>query len=253
MSSFVKGVHGHKMKYKYELHCHTSEGSTCAKISASQMADFYKSAGYTGIVITDHFFNGNTTVPKDLEWEERVDRYCMGYENAKRRGDEIGLDVFFGWEFKGDFVTLGLDKDWLKNHRDLDLLEPVEYFRTVHEDGGYIIHVHPFRESKFTKVLRLYPREVDAMETINAVNTDFQNQISEYIATRYNITKVCGTDNHVGLREKIAAMLLDTRVTDIGGLIDEIKNNRYEVKEYSVTDTDGKIDLEEYDPFCDVS
>ncbi|MBQ7574457.1 MAG: histidinol phosphatase [Clostridia bacterium] len=238
------------MKYKYELHCHTSEGSRCAKINASQMADFYKLAGYTGIVITDHFFNGNTTVSKTLDWEDRVDLYCVGYENAKRRGDEIGLDVFFGWEFGGDFLTLGLDKKWLKNHRDLDLLKPAEYFKVIHEGGGYIIHAHPFRESLYTKSLRIFPREVDAMETINAVNTDFQNQISEYIATRYNVTKVCGTDNHVGLMEKLTALLLDKRVTDISELIDEIKNNRHEVKEYIVADTDGKVELEEYDPFA---
>ena len=56
--------------YKYELHCHTSESSRCGQTSASDMADFYKKAGYTGLVITDHFLNGNTTVPKDLPWEE---------------------------------------------------------------------------------------------------------------------------------------------------------------------------------------
>ncbi len=240
-------------KYKYELHCHTSEGSRCAKISASQMADFYKSAGYTGLVITDHFFNGNTTVPKALDWEERVELYCKGYENAKRRGGEIGLDVFFGWEFGGDFVTIGLDKEWLKNHPDLDLLKPAEYFKTVHDAGGYIIHAHPFRESPYTKVLRIFPREVDAMETVNAVNTDFENQISEYIATRYNVTKVCGTDNHVGLTKRLAAILLSTRVKDINGLIGEIKNNRHEVKEYTVSGTDENPELKEYDPFYGVN
>lgn len=235
--------------YKYELHCHTSESSRCAKISAAEMVDFYKKAGYTGLVITDHFLNGNTTVPKNLEWEERIDLYCKGYEEAKKQGDKVGLDVFFGWEFSGDFVTLGLDKEWLKAHKDLDILKNADYFETVHKDGGYIIHAHPFRESPYTKVLRIFPREVDAMETINAVNTDFQNSISEYLATQYGVTKVCGTDNHIGFREKLASLELDFRAKDLSELIEAIKNNKHIVKEYSVTEEDGKILLTEYDPF----
>ena len=58
------------------------------------MAVKYKEEGYTGIIVTDHFFNGNTTVPRDLPWEERVELFCKGYENAKAKGDEIGLDVY---------------------------------------------------------------------------------------------------------------------------------------------------------------
>ena len=237
------------MNYKYELHCHTSESSRCAKISAAEMVDFYKKAGYTGLIVTDHFLNGNTTVPKDLEWEERIELYCRGYEEAKKHGDEIGFDVFFGWEFGGDFVTLGLDKLWLKAHRDLDLLKPNDYFETIHKDGGYIIHAHPFRESPYTKVLRVFPREVDAMETINAVNTDFQNTISEYIATQYNVTKVCGSDNHVGFMPKLASLEIDFRAKDIDELIDAIRKKQHLVKEYTVNEVEGKIILTEYNPF----
>lgn len=99
---------------------HTSEASDCAECTAVQMADKYKAEGYTGIIITDHFFNGNSSVPHDLPWEERVELYCKGYEHAKARGDEIGLDVFFGIEFGdggSDYLIYGLDKQWLKRTR----------------------------------------------------------------------------------------------------------------------------------------
>ncbi len=85
--------------YKYETHMHTMEASACAHSGGADMADKYKAEGYTGIIVTDHFFNGNSSVPRNLPWEERVDLYCKGYENAKKRGDEIGLDVFFGFEY----------------------------------------------------------------------------------------------------------------------------------------------------------
>ena len=168
--------------YKYELHCHTAEGSRCASSTAAEMAEFYYWLGYTGIVITDHFFNGNCTVPKDLPWRERVALYCRGYENAKEYGDRVGLDVFFGWEFSGDFVTLGLSPQWLAEHEDLDKLTAFEYFETIHRDGGYIIHAHPFREASYIACIRLFPRHVHGVEIYNGCRTEFENKMAEQYA-----------------------------------------------------------------------
>ena len=43
-------------RYVYETHMHTSEASACAGSTGTQMARAYKAAGYTGIIVTDHFF-----------------------------------------------------------------------------------------------------------------------------------------------------------------------------------------------------
>lgn len=234
--------------YKYELHCHTSEGSKCAKTSARDMVDFYKKAGYTGIIITDHFFNGNTTVPKDLEWEERIELYCKGYENAKKRGDEIGLDVFWGWEFDGDFVTLGLDKEWLKRNKNLDLLPGIEYLDYIRSQDGYLIHAHPVRVRPHIRTINVSPMKVDAIEVINAANRDFENKMADYIATQYGITKVCGSDNHEGLKEKLASLELDFKVGSLEELISALKENKHVIKEYDVSEVDGEILLKEHIP-----
>lgn len=234
--------------YKYELHCHTSEGSKCAKTPASDMVDFYKRCGYQGIVITDHFFNGNCAVPRELPWKERVRLYCKGYENAKKRGDEIGVDVFFGWEFGGDFVTLGLSPEWLESHENLDKLGEYEYFEEIHNAGGYIIHAHPFRESPYTKLLRVFPREVDAIETINAVNNDFQNSVADYIADKYKVTKAAGSDKHSDALTKIAAVELDFRINSLKELTEVMKKNIHTVKQYDTLEKNGNIVLKEHIP-----
>ena len=70
------------MGYKYETHMHTSEGSACGKSTAAEMVRSYKEQGYTGIFVTDHFFNGNCAVDRSLNWEEKIDLFCRGYENA---------------------------------------------------------------------------------------------------------------------------------------------------------------------------
>ena len=78
-------------RYVYETHMHTSEASACAGSTGTQMARAYKAAGYTGIIVTDHFFYGNTSVDRSLPWEEWVRRFCLGYEHAKAEGGRIGL------------------------------------------------------------------------------------------------------------------------------------------------------------------
>lgn len=197
----------------YETHCHTSEGSLCGKASGKEMAEFYKSMGLTGIVITDHFFNGNCAVPKELLWKERVELFCKGYESAKKRGDEIGLDVFFGWECSfngGDILTYGLKKEWLLDHEDCDKLEPNDYFDLVHKSGGYVIHAHPFRERSYIKCIQLWPREVDAVEVYNAANSEFENDIAVKYADHYELPYCAGSDNHkVGINQDYGYVELD--------------------------------------------
>ena len=86
------------MPFLYETHMHTCQASACGKCTGKEHARFYKEQGYTGIIMTDHFFGGNTAIDRKLPWEERIDLFWRGYEDAKEEGDRIGLDVFFGLE-----------------------------------------------------------------------------------------------------------------------------------------------------------
>ena len=67
------------MAYQYELHMHSREASLCGKGSIHDMIRRYADLGYTGAVITDHFFRGNTCIDRDLPWEAFVDGYSRGY------------------------------------------------------------------------------------------------------------------------------------------------------------------------------
>ena len=42
--------------YKYETHLHTSPVSVCARVEVRETLEFYKSLGYDGVFITNHFF-----------------------------------------------------------------------------------------------------------------------------------------------------------------------------------------------------
>ena len=42
------------MKFKTDLHIHTSDVSKCAHISTDEVVEFYIKKGYSTIVITNH-------------------------------------------------------------------------------------------------------------------------------------------------------------------------------------------------------
>lgn len=85
-----------RYKYFYDTHVHTSEASACAKNTGAEMARAAKAAGYTGIIITDHAWNGNTCIDPSLPWETWVEAFCKGYENAKKEGKKSAFPFSSG-------------------------------------------------------------------------------------------------------------------------------------------------------------
>ena len=186
--------------YRYETHLHTAETSACASATGAEQARRYKQEGYDGIFVTDHFFNSNTTVPRDLPWAEKVELYCKGYENAKAEGDKIGIKVFFGIEYTfdgADILVYGLDKQWLLDHPDCDR----DFFR-FHDDakeaGALLIHAHPFREACYLNGrINLLPKWVDGVEVYNSGNgVESWNEHAEWYAKEFGFRKTAGSDNH---------------------------------------------------------
>lgn len=185
--------------YKYETHMHTAEASACARSTGSEMAEKYKREGYTGIIVTDHFFNGNSSIPRELPWAERIELFCKGFEHARERGREIGLDVFFGFEYGdggSDFLIYGLDKEWLLKNDfilEMELTRFLEYARSC---GGMAVQAHPFRDYEYIRSTTHAPHFVDAVETVNMSNKPEFNERAEIYAGWYGLPRTGGSDAH---------------------------------------------------------
>lgn len=195
------------MGYLYETHLHTSEGSACARNTGTEIARAYAEAGYTGIIVTNHFFYGNTAVDRGLPWEQWVEGYCSGYEQAKREGDRLGLQVFFGWEagYGGpEFLVYGLDKAWLFSHPEIKDATVEEQYRLVHEGGGMVIQAHPYREASYIREIALFPDFVDGVEGYNASHSSMalSTRHPEYntravaYAEEHRLPMTAGSDQH---------------------------------------------------------
>ena len=216
--------------HKYETHLHTSEVSACASATGEAQAKFYKSKGYAGIIVTDHFFNGNSAIPRELPWYEKVNLFCKGYENAKKCGDEIGIDVFFGWEYSyrgADFLTYGLDKEWLIKNPIIMDMDVNSYCDFVRDEGGIIVHAHPFREASYIPMIHLLPRKCDGCEIVNSNRTEFENRMAALYAENYDLLPFAGSDNHSAAQDKLNGIETESRFLDMKEFVELIKNKKY--------------------------
>lgn len=216
--------------FKYETHTHTKEGSACAIWTAKESVHAHKDAGYTGIIVTNHFFYGNTSVPRDLPWTEWVHEFCKGYSLAKEEGDKIGLQVFFGWEsgYNGhDFLIYGLDEDWLVNHPEIKDASIEEQHQLISAENGLVVHAHPFRQAKYIKKTELYPDFVDAVEGYNVThssplsknhkNPEWNTKAIKY-AKEHSFHITSGSDSHL-IPILNGGMLFDRKLRDINDYI----------------------------------
>ena len=219
-------IQGHTIErqvkmYKYETHLHTAETSACASATGAEQARRYKAEGYDGIFITDHFFNSNTTVPRELSWDEKVMLYCKGYENAKAEGNRIGLKVFFGIEYTyqgADILVYGLDKQWLLAHRDCDR-DFYQFYYDAKAEGALLIHAHPFREADYLREIKLLPKWVDGVEVYNSGNgKEVFNERAEWYAKQFGFRTTAGSDNHH----------LSVRSERLAGVVSEVEFERPE-------------------------
>ena len=215
------------MDYLYETHMHTSEGSACAVSSAKQQVIAYKEKGCSGIIVTDHFINGYTTCPKNLPWEQKMRHFVSGYDNAKKAGDEVGLDVFFGWEFtiKGaDFLTYGLGFDFLLENPDLDNMGIEEYSALVRENGGYLAQAHPYRDAYY--IDHSFPvahHLIDGVEVYNSYDSDYINNKALAFAIKYDLPMQSGTDSHGRGDIFFSGIILPEKAKSIHDIINAIK------------------------------
>lgn len=211
--------------FLYETHMHTSEASACAVNTGAEMARAYRAAGYTGIIITDHFFYGNTAVDRKLPWRQWVERFCLGYEHAREEGERIGLQVFFGWEsgYQGtEFLVYGPDKNWLLEHPEIRDATVEEQMKLVHEGGGIISQAHPYREASYIREIRTFPDCVDAVEGINASHSSREkkerhpeyNERALEFAGEHGLPLTAGSDQHSTLM-LWGGMVFPRRLTDI--------------------------------------
>ena len=185
--------------FRYETHLHTAPVSKCAKATVEQTLRFYHRLGYDGVFITNHFLDGNLNIDRSLPYEERLAFYCSDYEAALALAPEVGIKVFFGVELSNggtDFLIYGLPPAWYFAHPGIMEMKKSEELAFMRSEGALVIQAHPFREAAYIDHIRLYPRQIDGVEIINAGRKDDENRLAAIYARAYGLLETAGSDNH---------------------------------------------------------
>lgn len=198
--------------FKTETHLHTGEVSVCAHKKAAEMIKAYKNAGYSTVIVTDHFQGNTIDSYGDLPWSERMTLFLAGYYRAKKLGDEIGVNVLMGAElcFPGipnHYLAYGITKEFLDANPNLHKMDIASFSKIAREAGVFVVQAHPYRDGKCFPT----PEYIDAVEVYNANPRHLDNtELSEALVKEYSLPVSAGSDTH--REEDIALSGIETEV-----------------------------------------
>ena len=215
--------------YKYETHLHTSPVSACARATIREQMEFYKSKGYDGIFVTNHFIDGNFCHEmRDKSYAERIEFFFSAYEEGKRLEEEIGIKVFYGLEAAGagEFLVYGLDKQWFLDHPEIEGMKKSDQLQFYMDNGALIINAHPFREASYIDHIKLFPRHVHGVEVVNAAQPSLANSMAKIYAEKYELLMFAGSDNHGGKQDRLAGVECDEPVENELDFVQKAKDGK---------------------------
>ena len=187
--------------YKYEMHIHTARCSG-GGADIRDHIDTLIRKGYSGMVVTNHFFNGDTKVDRNLSWEAFVDAYRQDYLYGLEYAREKDFDLLFGLEehvgYGQEILLYGITPELIAAHPELKNPDPVAYAEVVHAAGGLVYQAHPYRAAPW--IIRAEPLEcldkLDGIEVYNAGNYPQWNESAQRLADELGLACTAGSDGH---------------------------------------------------------
>ena len=220
--------------FKYEMHLHTNQGSKCGATAGKDYVDFYKSIGYAGVVVTDHFYHGNTRPDRSLPWNQYMDEFLSGYYDMKEAAEGKDFDVFFGVEECFDtwdeYLVYGLKPEWFIAHPELRDMKRVEFLTFARESEAFIIQAHPYRFRDYMRADHhtIASSYVDGYEVFNSCNTPEHNKLELMFAQKTGELMTSGSDRHKAVDSIMqGGIILPERAKNIEELISALKQRKH--------------------------
>ncbi len=223
------------MEYVTELHCHSGDVSNCATATAQEIIDEYCAAGYTSLVLTNHFsrytfagsygkFHGD---PEDHN--DRVDFFMSGYKELKALAADR-LNILFGVELRSnqdenDYLIYGVDEYFLREHPDIMDMSVTALREEINAYGGLLFQAHPFRNHMNIRP----PARLDGIEVFNG-NTvlDSRNDIALLWAEKYGLLMSSGSDFHHSKKDRAnGGIITDVPITNEAQLVEILRRKNY--------------------------
>jgi predicted metal-dependent phosphoesterase TrpH len=220
--------------YKYEMHVHTSPCSGGGKDIREHIDDLI-AKGYSGMVVTNHFYAGDTRIDRELPWREFVDAYRQDYLYGLEYAKTVGFDLLFGLEenvgYGREILIYGITPELIESHPELKRASAEKYAEVVHAAGGLVYQAHPYRARDYIR--NPFPLEcldlLDGIEVYNAGNEPEWNESARIFAEERGIACIAGSDGHKIGTAGCAGIATRERIACNDDLVRILKNNEYTV------------------------
>lgn len=219
------------MEYKYELHCHTKNVSKCGRLDAADAVRLYKDAGYSGMVITDHFSPMTFSLGEHFNKKAAVTHFLEGYKKAKALESD-DFKVFLGVELRfyatvNDYLIYGIEE---KDLYELPFLLPLylrRASRLLRERGCLVVQAHPFREF----ITRANPALLDGVEVLNGKTAKELNDKAEAWALSFKKPPVMtgGSDCHRESQLGTGGIITERKLESNRDLLNVLKSGDYKI------------------------
>ena len=218
--------------WKYELHVHTAECDLCANVGGAEIVRLYKEAGYSGLVITDHYFSlFHEWFKEELvgaTHRQMIERWLRGYYAARNEGEKSGITVLAGAEVRfdgtiNDYLVYGLDPEDFYELPLLNRLKNLNELVEVLPKHAYIVQAHPFRNGMTV----IDPSPLSAIEAYNAGTEPYRNQMAKAFAEHYGKQMTSGSDFHHPHACGKGGICCDRKIANASDLLSVLRNGDY--------------------------
>ena len=173
---------------KFDLHCHTKEGSLDSKVPVETFARQFKILGFDGFMIADH----------------NSYRGCRAWDNIEDKTPYEGLTVIRGMEYDtkdaGHILIIMPDGLYLPIFKTRGM-KCKRLIYLVHLFGGVCGPAHPYgaRASSMMSLGKVNPkilRNMDFVEVFNTCEQPASNEMATELAEKFRLPGIGGSDAH---------------------------------------------------------
>lgn len=218
------------MEYKYEIHAHTKNTSWCGDIDAKDLVEKYKEAGYSGIVITDHYSPMTFHIPEFFNKKKAIDHFLEGYRKAKKYETD-DFTVLLGMELRfyatvNDYLVYGVSEEMLYELPFLLRTYIKRASNMLRERGCLFLQAHPFRKM----ITRANPKYLDGVEVFNGKADKEANDNSLKWAEEINTpVMTSGSDCHRESGVGLGGIITTEPIKSNEDLLRILKSGKYEL------------------------
>lgn len=201
---------------KFDMHCHTKEGSLDSKVPVSEYVNKFRMLGFDGFMIADHnSYKG-----------------CRAWDKMKDDPRYANFTVIRGIEYDtkdaGHVLIIMPDNLYLPvlTIRGMRLRK---LKRLVHTFGGVIGLAHPFGAKGssamgFKNMDMKALNKLDFIETFNTCELPLSNTLAQELAEKYGLLPFAGSDSHVTDYIGMACTEIDADITCNNDLIRAVQS-----------------------------